>query len=233
MQIAQVLAGYPLGGADLLRRAMGKKQAEVMAEERGGFVEGCAAKGVEPRLANEIFDLMEKFAEYGFNKCLVGKTVITDSCTGARTTVKELFDGRRPFTIHALSEDGKLRCRGVVDVIANGSKPVFEVRTALGHRIVATANHPFRTLDGWKQLGDLHAGDRIAAPRRLTVAAKERWPAQQIICLAGLISEGNTCHPTSLYFYNNSPVLIDDFAKAASRFPNSISRTHQRQMCAI
>ena len=228
MQIAQVLAGYPLGRADLLRRAMGKKKAEVMAKERGGFVEGCGAKGVEPRLANEIFDLMEKFAEYGFNKCVIGKTVITDSRTGARATVKELFDERRPFTIHALGEDGKLRCREVVDVIANGRKPVFELRTALGHRIVATANHPFRTLDGWKQLGDLHAGDRIAAPRRLAVAAKERWPAHQIICLAGLISEGNTCHPSSLYFYNNSPVLIDDFAKAASRFPDSIARTYQR-----
>src|SRR5207302_3842581 len=48
--------------------AMGKKKAEVMASERGGFVEGCAKSGVDGKLANEIFDLMEKFAEYGFNK---------------------------------------------------------------------------------------------------------------------------------------------------------------------
>jgi len=68
MQIAQTLAGYSLGRADLLRRAMGKKKAEVMAQERGGFVEGCKKSGVADRLANEIFDLMEKFAEYGFNK---------------------------------------------------------------------------------------------------------------------------------------------------------------------
>ncbi len=68
MQIAQELAGYSLGRADLLRRAMGKKKTEVMAQERGGFVDGCAAKGIAPRLANDIFDLMEKFAEYGFNK---------------------------------------------------------------------------------------------------------------------------------------------------------------------
>jgi len=68
MQIAQDLAGYSLGRADLLRRAMGKKKADVMAQERGGFVEGCGAKGIEPRLANEIFDLMERFAAYGFNK---------------------------------------------------------------------------------------------------------------------------------------------------------------------
>jgi len=68
MQIAQVLAGYSLGRADLLRRAMGKKKAEVMAQERGGFVEGCKKNAVEEKLSNEIFDLMEKFAEYGFNK---------------------------------------------------------------------------------------------------------------------------------------------------------------------
>src|SRR5260370_3914492 len=68
MQISQVLGGYSLGRADLLRRAMGKKKAEVMQQERAGFLEGCSHNGVDPKVAGEIFDLMEKFAEYGFNK---------------------------------------------------------------------------------------------------------------------------------------------------------------------
>ncbi|MHB1240328.1 MAG: DNA polymerase III subunit alpha [Gammaproteobacteria bacterium] len=68
MQIAQVLAGYTLGGADLLRRAMGKKKAEEMARQRSVFVEGARARGVEEGIATRIFDLMEKFAGYGFNK---------------------------------------------------------------------------------------------------------------------------------------------------------------------
>jgi len=68
MQIAQVLAGYSLGGADLLRRAMGKKKPEEMAKERSKFEAGAAANGVDARVASSIFDLMEKFAEYGFNK---------------------------------------------------------------------------------------------------------------------------------------------------------------------
>ncbi len=68
MQISQVLGGYSLGRADLLRRAMGKKKAEVMQAERAGFLDGCRQKGVDPKVAGEIFDLMEKFAEYGFNK---------------------------------------------------------------------------------------------------------------------------------------------------------------------
>ena len=68
MQIAQRLAGYTLGGADLLRRAMGKKKPEEMAKQRGVFVAGAAARGIGEPIANAIFDQMEKFAGYGFNK---------------------------------------------------------------------------------------------------------------------------------------------------------------------
>jgi len=68
MQIAQVLAGYTLGGADLLRRAMGKKKPEEMAKQREIFEQGAANNGIDPDLAIKIFDLVEKFAGYGFNK---------------------------------------------------------------------------------------------------------------------------------------------------------------------
>jgi DNA polymerase-3 subunit alpha len=68
MQIAQILAGYTLGGADLLRRAMGKKKPEEMAKQRSVFVSGAVARGVREAQATHIFDLMEKFAGYGFNK---------------------------------------------------------------------------------------------------------------------------------------------------------------------
>jgi DNA polymerase-3 subunit alpha len=68
MQTAQVIAGYSLGGADLLRRAMGKKKKEEMDQQRAIFVEGSEKNGIKAELANEIFDTMEKFAGYGFNK---------------------------------------------------------------------------------------------------------------------------------------------------------------------
>lgn len=68
MQIAQVVAGYSLGGADLLRRAMGKKKKEEMDAQRAVFVEGAVNNGTPERQAVELFDLMEKFASYGFNK---------------------------------------------------------------------------------------------------------------------------------------------------------------------
>ncbi len=68
MKIAQILAGYTLGGADLLRKAMGKKKPEEMAKQRSIFVSGAVARGVREQQAAHIFDLMEKFAGYGFNK---------------------------------------------------------------------------------------------------------------------------------------------------------------------
>ena len=68
MQIAQVLAGYTLGGADVLRKAMGKKQPEEMAKQRAVFLDGARERSVPPQVASAIFDLMEKFAGYGFNR---------------------------------------------------------------------------------------------------------------------------------------------------------------------
>ena len=69
MQIAQVMGGYSLGGADLLRRAMGKKIAEEMAKERPKFIEGCkVTHNIDAKKSGEVFDLLEKFANYGFNK---------------------------------------------------------------------------------------------------------------------------------------------------------------------
>lgn len=82
MEIAQVMAGYSLGGADLLRRAMGKKIPEEMAKERPKFVEGAKAKGVSTEKAGEVFDLLEKFANYGFNKSHAAAYALVSYQTG-------------------------------------------------------------------------------------------------------------------------------------------------------
>ncbi|MFE3839345.1 DNA polymerase III subunit alpha [Pseudogemmobacter sonorensis] len=83
MQIAQVMAGYSLGGADLLRRAMGKKIAEEMAKERPKFVEGCTkTHGIDAKKSGEVFDLLEKFANYGFNKSHAAAYAVVSYQTG-------------------------------------------------------------------------------------------------------------------------------------------------------
>ncbi|HZO11749.1 MAG TPA: DNA polymerase III subunit alpha, partial [Polyangiaceae bacterium] len=228
MQIAQRLAGYTLGGADLLRRAMGKKKPEEMAKQKDVFIDGAIQNGVQREAADHIFTLLEFFAGYGFNRCVVGETVVVDADSGERTTVKALFDSRRPIRVHALGEGGKLRRRRVTDVVANGRKRVFEVRTAQGHRLVATGNHPLKTLGGWTLIQDLQVGDRVAAARRLSIDSAQRWPEHELVTLAGLLSEGNTCHPTCLYFFSNSPVHINDFVRAVTFFPDSVARIRQR-----
>ncbi len=82
MQIAQVMAGYTLGGADMLRRAMGKKIAEEMAKERPKFEKGAMENGVPKKKATEVFDLLEKFANYGFNKSHAAAYAVVSYQTG-------------------------------------------------------------------------------------------------------------------------------------------------------
>jgi DNA polymerase-3 subunit alpha len=228
MKIFNELGGIELSAAYKLIKAISKKMSDVIAKFRPEFLKGCMAKGVPEEKADEVFELILKFGGYGFNKCIVGDTVVSDALTGEQATVESLFRDRRPFTVHAAGDDWKLRPRPVTDVVWNGRKPVFELTTAQGRRIAATANHPFRTLDGWTNLGDLKVGDRIAGPRRLVVGTDESWPEHELVALAGLLSEGNTCHPTCLYFFGNDERLVDDFAAAAGRFEQTVARKSQR-----
>ncbi len=230
MRIANRLAGFSLSDADTLRKAMGKKKPEVMVRFKKQFLEGATSgpNKIPSGTAEKIWEQMEFFAGYGFNKCLEGDTTILDARTGERTTIGELFRNRRPFRVHSLGNDGKLRPRRVMDVVWNGRKPVFELRTAQGRMITATGNHPFKTLDGWRNLEELRPGERIAAPRRLPVLSRASWARHELITLAGLLSEGNTCHPSCLYFFGNEQTLVRDFARAVERFPETSARLYAR-----
>jgi len=224
MQIASLIAGYSLGEADMLRRAMGKKDKEKMAKEKTKFIEQGVLRGYERDKVSELFDLIEYFAGYGFNKCVHGSTRVMHGDTGEVRTVEEIFNEDLPWRIHAVDACGKLRARKVENVISNGRKPVFRLTTAQGKQIIATGNHPLLTVSGWANLATLKPGDRIAAPRALNVPTRNSWPSHEVIALAGLLSEGNTCHPTCLYFFNNDLALIEDFAAAAQAFPVSVPR---------
>jgi DNA polymerase-3 subunit alpha len=228
MAAANALAGFSMAQGDLLRRAMGKKLPEEMDAQRKAFVEGCRKNGIAPGRAEKIFGTMEKFAGYGFNKCLVGSTQVMDADTGEVFTLDQLFRTRPALRVHALGDDWRLTPSRVEDVVWNGRKQVFDVKTARGHCLRATDNHPVRTLAGWRLVGELAPGDRIAAARALRVPGVQRWPRHEVVALAGLLSEGDTCHPGSLYFYNNDPKMIDDFARAITQFPDTMARVSRR-----
>jgi len=220
MQISQVLANYTLGGADLLRRAMGKKKPEEMAKQRTTFTEGALKRDVKEETATYIFDLMEKFAGYGFNKCVIGSTLVANPETGELLTVKSSFENGIS-QVASLQTDKKMGVSNVVQVMENGVKPVFQLTTATGKQITATDNHPFLTMEGWKPLAELQAGQRIASPSQLPIEGEESWEEYQIITLGWIIAEGNTCHPSGFYFYNQDTEARDDFVNAVSQFENT------------
>ncbi len=229
MQILNRLGGIELSSAYACIKAISKKKQELIDQRRVEFNKGAKERGLDDETAQEIFEKIVVFGGYGFNRCVGGETTLIDAVGGGRTTVEELFHNRRPFFVHSLGEDGKLRPRAVTDIFSNGVKPVYEVRTRQGKRITATGNHPFLTLDGWKNLEDLQPGDRVATPRHLQTGSSDHWPRHELIALGWLISEGNTCHPSCLYFYNNDPAVIEDIVLASECFPNTVARIDTRR----
>ncbi|MGH2727848.1 MAG: DNA polymerase III subunit alpha, partial [Actinomycetota bacterium] len=198
LRIAVDMAGFSMAEADTLRKAIGKKIGDVMRAQREKFVTGCVAKGYTKELAIKLWEMIDHFSGYGFNKCLVGSTRIPDADTGRVWTIRELFDQKRRISVSSLDADGQRVTKSIGDVWSNGVKPVFRLRTRLGREVVATDNHPLYTFDGWRLLGELRPGDRIAAPRALP-AGQKTWPHHQLATLGWVLSEGNTCHPSGFY----------------------------------
>ncbi|MBL7070264.1 MAG: DNA polymerase III subunit alpha [Candidatus Omnitrophica bacterium] len=230
MQIASTLAGFSLAQADLLRKAMGKKIPEVMEKERKNFILGCAKNTIRESTATKIFDLIEYFSGYGFNKCLVGSSEIIDADSGKTISVDELFD--QPGIVKStLSIDDRLKFikTRIKDVVYNGMKPVYRITTSLGRKIAATSNHPFFAFRGWKNLGDLKIGERIGLCRRVHLEESLSWQPHKVIALAGIISEGNTCHPSGVYYYNNDRLQVEDFVQNVNKFENTIARISERR----
>ncbi len=186
MQIGAELFGYSLGEADLMRRAVSKKKKEDLLKHRTTFIERGPQHGVDPDTANAIFDDIEFFARYGFNKCVVADTEIVDAVSGRLVRVGDLAMGVATIE-HTLTCDlDRLTIQSgpVTQVMFNGVRPVYRLTTQLGRMITATANHPFYTFEGWRLLGELRVGDSIAVPRRIPVEGRTEWPEHRIIALA-------------------------------------------------
>ncbi len=219
------VAGYTWGEVDKFRKAIGKKIREEMAKQHVKFVEGCVFHGgMKREKAEELWNLFEPFQGYGFNKCISGDTIITDTKTGSRYSIKELFEKNKKISVQSLSLSGKNKFslieRPSTHIIQNGIKEVFELTTRSGKKIKATANHPFYTINGWKNLEELKVGIRIAIPRIIKTKSSLKIDPRKAAALGYLLSEGNLCHPHGIYFYSSQENEVLDFIASTLAFEN-------------
>ena len=231
MQIAGELFGYPLGDADLMRKAVSKKKEKDLRKHKAIFLERGPQNDVDEDTAGAIFDDIEFFANYGFNKCVVASTEIVDAKTGRLVRVGDLASGeaRVAHTLTCDMDTLRLQSGRVSAIMSNGVKSVCRLTTQLGRQIDATANHPFYTFDGWRVLGDLAVGDRIGVPRQIPVEGGRAWADHEVIVLGHLLAEGNLCHPTGIYFYTGDDEQWRDYIENLEKFDNTVASTHCRR----
>lgn len=143
MRMAQDLAGYSLGQADLLRRAMGKKKKEEMEKHEARFIEGAAKNGVPSAVAQELFKQMLDFAEY----CLSGETAVMTVEYGA-VPIRRLVQEQLACQVYSLDLQGHLYTQPIAQWHFQGFRPVYEYELEDGSTICATPDHRFMTTRG-------------------------------------------------------------------------------------
>ncbi len=229
MQLSVAIAGFTLPQADELRKATAKKKPEAMAKIKDKFIPGCLKHGgMTIEQATTIWDKIVFFSEYSFN-CIAGDGEIVCADTGRVWTMRELAWSGESIRVHALGDDLSINKRRALRVWSTGDREVFEIKTRTGRNVRATADHRFRTFDGWVEVSKLRPRDCIAVARKVDVTGVSSMKHHEIVTLAGLLSEGNTCHPGTLYFTNkDSPELLEEFAECIGKFDDTVVRLDHR-----
>lgn len=230
MQLSVAIAGFTLPQADELRKATAKKKPEAMAKIKDKFIPGCVKHGgMTEEDATAIWDKIVFFSEYSFN-CIAGDSEIVCADTGRVWTMADLAKSGKHIRVHAIDDHFGATKRRSVKAWKTGRREVLELRTQSGRRVTATPDHRFRRFDSWVALRDLSPGDFVAVARELSAAGETSMLHHEIIALAGLLSEGNTCHPTTIYCTNkDSPEYLNEVAECFAKFPDTVVRFEEKE----
>jgi len=182
------------------------------------------SRGVEQRGSQEprLSDLRE-------SGCLTADTRVWRADTGAEQSLRSLLEsGERNIPVWSVDQRLRLVRRTMTHVFPSGTKPVFRMRLASGKEIKATANHPFLTLDGWRPLGELRTGDRLATPRRVAApSGTSPWPEARTVLLAHLIGDGCFAARQPLHYTSADEANADAVETAAREFGVTPRRVRQ------
>ena len=152
--------------------------------------------------------------------CLTADTRVLRADTGAETTMGELYaSGEKDIPVWALDERLRLIPRTMTHVFSSGVKETFRLRLRSGREVTASANHPFLAYEGWRQLSDLAAGDRIAVPRHTPAPeSTERWPEAEVVMLGHLIGDGSFVKRQPIRYASADEANLKAVERAAAHF---------------
>ncbi len=182
--IARELAGYSLGQADMLRRAMGKKKKYILDAEFEPFSKGMLDHGFKMDAIQALWDTMVPFADYAFNKCVSDRTKIRvvgyDEPKTAREVLK-MYDVGQEVWLQSMWADGEVKPHKVKNVVATGVKPIFRLTTQSGRTIEATKDHRLMTTRGYLQIQEMQIGkDELIVADRISTEQQRIRSVQNI-----------------------------------------------------
>jgi replicative DNA helicase len=158
-------------------------------------------------------------ARPAMGKCQNAQSLIYDPTTGARRRLDSLFEAHQKgeaIWVASLGPHLKMVPAKIAAIASNGRKPVYRLTTRLGRSTEATSNHPILTSSGWRQLGEIEQGTRVAVPRKLPAPPTTReLPDCEIVLLAALIADGSIGHGTPAFCYGTGSKIADTVERAA------------------
>jgi replicative DNA helicase len=160
-------------------------------------------------------DLIIVAGRPAMGKCCEAKTQIVLS-DGSLATIEEIYQ-RQQAELLTLGPDWKFQKTQPSAFVDDGIKPIFKVTTRLGRFVETTLTHPYLTVNGWKQLAELKAGDKIAVPRQINIFGQETLPEAEIKLLAYFLGDGCLTH-MSPQFTNSNPLLQQEFCQSIAHF---------------